>query len=165
MSYQMPINRKKRRYVIGIDPDKNDSGYAVYDRQLGRFVMHVAFDFTSLQEACFELDKEDSEFFVEAGWLNKGMHKRKKESLPKDFEKWSAAAREGYMFQRGVDVGTNFGAGFAIIHVLRANGYTVNLYHPKVDKWDAQMCQLYTGVSARINQDVRDAIRAAFLNL
>lgn len=166
MSYQLPINRPpKRRFVIGIDPDKNQSGFAVWDRQLNKWLRHEALYFAALQEACFDFKEKDTcEFFIEAGWENKGQNKYQSASEPDGFALWSRERREAYKFERGIDVGINFGAGYAITHVLRANGYLVHHYCPKIAKWDAQMLKLYTGITARTNQDVRDAIRAAFMN-
>lgn len=166
MSYQTPINRPpRRRYCVGIDPDKNESGYAVYDRVEKKWLTHQALYFSALQDACFDFDKEEVEFYVEAGWENKGRNSYQAETLPADFAKWSRVRREAYIFQRGCDVGINFGAGWAITHVLRANGYTVHHYCPNIAKWDAHYLKLYTGITARTSQDTRDAIRAAFMNI
>lgn len=166
MSYQLPINRPaRRRYVIGIDPDKNESGFAVYDRQSKTWVTFGKLFFSDLQEACFIYKPDECQIYLEAGWLNKGANKYQSKTLPKDFATWSRVRREAYIFQRGCDVGTNFGAGFAILHVLRANGYSVTEYCPKTAKWDATALRRYTGITAMTTEDVRDAIRAVYLNL
>jgi len=162
---QVPTNRlAKRQFVIGIDPDKNESGFAVWDRNLNKFIMHVALLFPKLQETCFEFDSATCEIYLEAGWENKGANSYQSKTLPADFARWSRARREAYIFQRGCDVGINFGAGWAITHVLRANGYLLHHYRPKTRKWDATLLKQITGIAARTNQDVRDAIRAAYLN-
>ncbi|CCH54505.1 hypothetical protein BN8_03681 [Fibrisoma limi BUZ 3] len=165
MMYQLPINRPpRRRYCIGIDPDKTESGFAVWDRQDRKWLRHEGLEFWALQMACFEYPQAETEVFVEAGWHNQGMHRSKKDSLPKGFETWKAESREGYMWQRGADTGVNFGAGHAIIAVLRANHYLVKEYTPTSAKWDAELLRQITGIKARTNQDVRDAIRAAYMN-
>jgi hypothetical protein len=165
MSYQTPINRpSKRQFVLGIDPDKNQSGFAVWSYPQNKFVKHVPLYFAELQETCLGYDPYDCVVYLEAGWLNEGRNKYQSKTLPKDFDTWSRARREAYIFERGCDVGINFGAGFAITHVLRANGYTVNHYCPKTAKWDPAALRRYTGITALTNQDTRDAIRAAYLN-
>ena len=165
MSYQTPINRTpKRRFVVGIDPDKNESGFAVYDRQEKKWQTYKALYFDALRTACLALPKEETEIYVEAGWENDGMNDYQPKSWPSDFNSWPLARKLAYVFQRGCDVGTNFGAGWAITHSLRAKGYLVHHYCPKTAKWDAHYLKLYTGITARTNKDVRDAIRAAYLN-
>lgn len=163
-TYVLPINRPKRRYVIGIDPDKNESGFAVYDRQTRSWVTYKALLFPDLQTACFDYKPDECEVHIEAGWLNDGMNKYQSKTLPKDFDTWSRARREAYIFQRGCDVGVNFGAGHAITHVLKANGFAVYHYCPQTAKWDHALQMRITGITKRVNQDVRDAIRAAYLN-
>ena len=165
MSYKMPNQRPpKRRYCVGIDPDKNESGFAVYDRQTGNWLQFRPLYFWALILACFALPKEETEIYVEAGWLNKGMNDYQPKSWHKDFNVWTLKRKLAYVFGRGSDVGINFGAGWAITHALRANDYLVHHYCPKTAKWDPHHVKLYTGITERTNQDVRDAIRAAYLN-
>ena len=165
MTYVLPINRPpKCRYCVGIDPDKNESGLAVWDYQQKKFIRHEALYFWALQQACFEYGQSETVFFVEAGWLNEGQNEYQATTLPKDFATWNRLRREAYKFKRGTDVGINFGAGWAITHVLRANGYTVNHYCPQTPKWDHELQVKITGVRAHVNQDVRDAIRAVWMN-
>lgn len=164
-NYVMPINRApKRQFVIGIDPDKNESGFAVWDRQLNKFIRHECLFFSALQEACFSYEKETCVIYLEAGWLNKGANKYQAETRPKGFNTWSAIRREAYIFGRGCDVGINFGAGWSITHVLRANDYLLHHYCPNTPKWDAEWLRKITGITAPTNQDTRDGIRAAYLN-
>lgn len=164
MSFIMPRDRQQRQYVIGIDPDKNQSGVAVWCNLERRFIFHKALYFAKLQETCFSYDRDNCRVFVEAGWENKGMNTYQAKTQPKGFNLWSRVRREAYIFERGCDVGVNFGAGHAIIQVLRANNYVVNTYCPTIAKWDAETLRQYTGITADTNQDTRDAIRAAFMN-
>lgn len=163
--YVPPAQRPARkRYSIGIDPDKNESGFAVYDRQRNLWVQHVALEPRPLLKSCMNYATTDCDIYVEAGWQNKGMNNYQLDTLPQDFQRWSQLRQWAYLFERGVSVGINFGAGHWIVSILTDLQYSVHEYTPKTAKWDRRVLALYTGIATRTNQDVRDAIRAAYLN-
>ncbi|GAB3552899.1 hypothetical protein [Spirosoma fluminis] len=163
-TYQLPNRRAKVQYCNGIDPDKVKSGFASYDRKTNTWVRYEALEPLPLLRASTEYKVNECEFFVEAGWQNQGMNTYQMETLPAGFARWPALRQWAYMFERGVSVGTNFGAGYWIISILKALNYTVHEYRPRTAKWDAKHLKLYTGITGRTNQDVRDSIRAAYLN-
>jgi hypothetical protein len=154
--------RVKPQYCIGIDPDKDKSGFAIYDRRQAKFTRFESLEAFPLHQACTSHLTNECEFFVEAGWLNKGMNKYQKENLPAAYHNYPPERQWAFWFDRGTDVGINFGIGHFIIALLRAMGYTVFLYQPKSAKWKAEQLKSITGITARTNQDTRDAIRAAY---
>ena len=175
MPYQMPINRAARyAFLIAIDPDlgcldekgrkKGGSGVAIWSYADGRYVHHHYHRAMSLLRLCKGYLPSETIIYVEAGWLNKGMHQRRKEALPDGFATWHSEAKQGYMFQEGVDTGANQGIGKTLVDMLEEMGFTVRLYHPTGKKWTPADVKQFTGITARLNQDVRDAIRIAFVN-
>ncbi len=164
MTYQLPNRRPGVQYCNGIDPDKVKSGFACYDRANKCWVRYEALEALPLIKACTAQKVAECEFFVEAGWNNQGMNTYQLETLPKGFNRWAQLRQWAYLFERGVDVGINFGAGYMTIALLKGLGYTVHEYTPKTAKWDRHYLKLYTGITAPTNQDTRDAIRAAYLN-
>lgn len=164
MTYQLPINRHKKPFICGVDPDVDKSGLAIWSRKENKWVLLQTLPFAAMQETITNYGFEQIQIVVEAGWKNKGMHKHHKNNLPKGFETWTPEGQWGYMFQRGVDVGRNHTVGETLAHYLTANRFEVIEWQPRVAKWNAAELALYTGLKMRTNQEIRDAIRAVWLN-
>ena len=168
----MPINMtsgqlpfvKHTRFVAGIDPDIERSGLAIWDRVTNTPVFFKALPIHQLQMTVLEYGPQDLTLYVEAGWLNQGFYSYYQPQLPDGFSTWSKKNQQAYMFQRGCDVGRNHGAGQVICHFFRANGYNVVEWKPQSGKWDAALLKRITGIATRTNQEVRDALKLAYLN-
>lgn len=160
-SYLMPIHRPPViPYAIGIDPDIDKSGLAVWSR-IGRkhnFIDSV--EFYVLLDKINSAEVGQAEFYVDAGWLNKGYHHY--DTLPKEFETWAEKSKWAYMAKLGEDVGRNFGVGQTIVGYLRAHKHPVHEIKPVTEKWNAATLKQFTGWTKRTNEDSRDAARLCF---
>ena len=159
------LTRLKKPLIAGVDPDVDKSGLAIWSRPEKRWIAIKTLPFAEMQETITNYGSDEIEIAVEAGWKNKGMYKHHKANLPPEFDKWHDEARLGYMFQRGVDVGRNHSVGETLAHYLTANGFQVLEWQPRIAKWNAADLLQYTGLAIRSNPEIRDAIRAAFMNI
>lgn len=150
----------KARYAVGIDPDIERSGYAVYDRAERKLVTVTTLSITELVNQVQQITPGTATFYVEAGWLNKGYHHYA--SLPTNLQSWSQKSRDAYLIRCGVDVGRNFGSGQTIVDLLRGKGHPVHEIRPQSAKWTAKTLLLVTGWKSRTNQDARDAAKLCF---
>nr|WP_293836858.1 hypothetical protein [uncultured Arsenicibacter sp.] len=150
------------RYLVGIDPDIERSGVAIFDNDSYSFHTLKVAGLSELQLLIFgQCPPKDTLIVVEAGWLH-GSIMYNKYSYPKGFDKWSDHSRLAWMFQRGSDVGRNFGIGQTICAVLRTNGYTIEERKPVSGKWDANTFIRITGEPKGHNEEIRDAVRTIY---
>lgn len=159
------INRKRieamhfaraAKTVIGIDPDCKASGVAVYSRPMKQFQLLACYPQPELESMARGYDRETTLFVVEAGWLNKGIWHGKNTAG------WDGKKAMAYGAAIGKSVGANHEIGRQIITFLRSEGFTVEEFKPKRQKWKAADFKRYTGLEKGYNPEIRDAVRAMF---
>lgn len=145
------------RYVIGIDPDCEKSGYGIVDRENGDVVTLGACDFPTLLDILRVWGREAS-VYIEGGWLNQG--------------NWHllgrmSAARAAAI---GRSVGRNHQTGMLIEQMARRQGYDVRVVKPLRKHWrgkdgkiTAEELETVTGYHGRSCQDARDAALLAWV--
>lgn len=160
MAYVMPINREPLiPFGIGIDPDVDKSGYSIWSRRSKTLKSCDDFKFCDLLREFNKVVVGKAEFYVEAGYLNKGYHHY--DSLPKGFETRSLKSQWAYMVKCGMEVGRNFQMSYIIIEYLRDMGHTVHEVKPVTAKWDRHDLARYAGWTEPTNQDKRDSAKLA----
>ncbi|GAB4023340.1 hypothetical protein GCM10028808_73490 [Spirosoma migulaei] len=161
---QLPIQSLRINYVVGIDPDIDKSGLAVYSRISKKLTYCDAVPFYKLLENLALIKPGDAIFRVDAGWLNKGFHHQN--ALPDGFEKWDVESKLAYYFKLGTQVGRNFAVGQLIVGLLVATHGQDNVREvrplPRNPKWSAEDLKRYTGWDARTNGDSRDAAKLCY---
>lgn len=143
---------------IGLDPDVDKSGYCELSKVpfAGKWTINYmgTLSFFDVIEKLDEVKKmmqlPDVKVLVciEAGWLNKSIHHVMKGNA--------------HAAKIGTHVGSNHQVGKLLVEYCERIGLPYQLYKPTTSKWDAKMFQQVTGVTTRINQEVRDAVRAAW---
>lgn len=160
--------QSKIHYSVGIDPDLEESGFAIWDRLKKRIVHAGKYEFSALIDAINSLDPASHDIALDAGWLNPKANyhtveiplRLRGESVPQSVRnKYMAGVREEIANR----VGQNAGVGLCIQNYLTAHGFSVRPIKPVTAKWDRKMIKLQTGYDKPANEDVRDAIRLAYL--
>lgn len=132
---------QRTNIYIGIDPDIDKSGIAVWnkaDRSLKLFTL-------SFFDVLFLLDTHQPHcsIIIEAGWLNK-------------LSTWHAA--QGRASERiAKNVGENHAIGKLLKQYCSRNRYRYELKQPKRSKVNAEQFAKMTGITERTNQEKRDA--------
>ena len=147
------------RYVIGIDPDCERSGYGVVNVETREVVDAGACDFPTLFDVMDVWRRGDKvSVYIEGGWLNNG--------------NWHllgrmTAARAAAI---GRSVGRNHQTGMLIEQMARRQGYDVRVVKPLRKQWrgkdgkiTAKELQAVTSYAKRCNQDARDAVLLAWV--
>lgn len=145
------------RFVVGIDPDVDKNGLAVYD---GEKVELYSLLFVDVLPFILSLcDKGRVHVFVEGGWLNKGFfHLRYGESV-------SMAAKKGW------GVGRNHQTGMLLVEVLQKAGIMVDIQKPFKKCWKGkdgkitheELVRICPVSAKRSNQEERDACLIAWV--
>ena len=150
-----PRPLSKSRYIVAIDPDLNASGMAAWCNESKAWLIAQSVSIENILDVMFDFPKEYTTIFVEAGWLIKKANIR-----GGNYRTAQAKAR---------NVGENHATGKLIIKILRAAGFEVQEFKPlkkgvfktKAGPW-SQVGRDYvkkqSGLSHRMNDDVRDAI-------
>lgn len=147
------------RYVIGIDPDCERSGYGVVNVETREVVALGACDFPTLLDVMDVWRRgEKVSVYIEGGWLNQG--------------NWHllgrmSAARAAAI---GRSVGRNHQTGMLIKQMARRQGYDVHVVKPLCKHWKgkdgkitAEELETVTGYHGRSCQDARDAALLAWV--
>lgn len=147
------------RYVIGIDPDCDRSGYGVVNVETGEVVDAGACDFPTLFDVMDVWRRGDKvSVYIEGGWLNNG--------------NWHLLGRMTVARAAAIgrSVGRNHQTGMLIEQMARRQGYDVHVVKPlrkcwrgKDGKITAKELQAVTGYAKRCNQDARDAALLAWV--
>ncbi len=141
--------------IVGIDPDLSKSGLAVLDAVNNAWLVHAAVANCDIVELIqLHCDPSETIIILECGWLNKkanfrfGPNKRVSDKISKN-------------------VGENQATGKLILSMLRKAGYEVIEQIPlekgplkRDGKWTRtgkEFIVQNTGITARINDEVRDA--------
>ena len=137
--------------IIGIDPDVDKSGFAVWDTEAQDFMFITSKTLHEMLTFFTENKGVISVVVVEAGWLNKpNWHK--------------LAASKSALLETGNRTGRNHQRGIDIVEVLEWFGIPCRLQKPLMPntwKKDEAMFRKITGVSGG-NQEKRDAAMLVF---
>lgn len=131
--------------ILGVDPDLLASGLAISTD--GVITSYQTISFPDLMDY-MNFDKDRiKKVVIEAGWLNK---------------KSNFHARSGQSKSVGEriakNVGENHATGKLICAMCEHYGILVHLVRPTSKKLNASEFERLTGISKRMNQDMRDAI-------
>lgn len=147
------------KYVIGIDPDCERSGYGVVNMETGEVVDAGACDFPTLFDVMDVWRRGDKvSVYIEGGWLNNG--------------NWHLLGRMTVARAAAIgrSVGRNHQTGMLIEQMARRMGYDVRVVKPlrkcwrgKDGKITAKELQAVTSYAKRCNQDARDAVLLAWV--
>lgn len=139
-------NRKKGEYIIGIDPDREKSGFAVFNTQQNILEInsHSFFELFKLLEA----KKESISLIrIEAGWLNKKSNFHNRPGQSKEVGEKIANS-----------VGANAETGKKICEMCEYLEIPYETVKPLGTKSiDSKLFKKITGYTKRTNQDQRDA--------
>lgn len=151
----------KARYHIGVDPGQ-PSGFAVWDRMRKAVVYYEKTEFWGILERLEDWPAIETEVTVEYPSLSRKVFQRP--FNPKPGENIIQAARRELKIasQIGRRVGMVSREAELLVEAIERAGYRVNKRIPSGKKWDALDLEVYTGIDARTNEDVRDAIRFVF---
>lgn len=144
------------KIIIGIDPDVDKSGVAVYQEELDTIkISSITFAQIVSVFACIADYSNASDYLVvvEASWLNKSNW-----HLSSSDTKRSACAK-------GVSVGRNMQVGKCLVEVARELGLNVVEQKPLLKRWRGkdgkitheELCNLIQIHKSRTNQEERDA--------
>ena len=162
MTYVLPLNRtgpiENAEFAVGIDPDIDKSGLAVWSRTTKRMRFIKSVEFHELLSLINSIKPGTTDFYVDAGWLNGGYF----HALPPNFNTFSEASKRAYLIKRGIDVGRNFGVGQCIVAYLKAHNHPVYEVRPTKHKWSAADLKKFTGWEKRTNSEMRDAASLCF---
>ena len=142
-------------YLVAIDPDLNASGVAAWNTKTREWVVAKTVSIESVLTELAGLPPTETTIYLEAGWLIKKANLR-----AGNYREAQAKAR---------NVGENHATGKLIGKILRAAGYNVIEFTPLrkgafktlAGSWSEigrNYVQKESGLSHRMNDDVRDAI-------
>lgn len=139
-----PVEKALRKEIaIGIDPDVDKSGLALYNRKTGDLEIRTI-GLLDLLDMLRDLNrKEETIIYVEAGWLNK----------PSNFRYHKSFKAREYMAK---NVGRNEQLGKIILEACERYGIDFIPIRPKSKKTSPEIFERLTGVKTR-NQEKIDA--------
>lgn len=144
-------------YNIGIDPDTEASGIAIFNTRTREYDAYWRVPFFELFELFDDLLKYGYKFEVaiEAGWKN-----------PSKMHHVKGYATRAQAASIGANVGANHECGRKIVEMCEYFGIVYWLLTPTSSKWTPEMLRLLTGI--RLNksqQDIIDAMRLVYSQL
>lgn len=142
-------------YIVAIDPDLNASGVAAWNTKTREWIIAKAVSIENILSELSGLPPTETTIYLEAGWLI-----RKANLRAGNYREAQAKAR---------NVGENHATGKLICKLLKAAGYSVIEFKPLrkgafktlYGSWSEtgrMYVQKESGLSQRMNDDVRDAI-------
>lgn len=140
-----------QKIYIGIDPDVEKSGVAIWYKQQKKLELYNK-TFFRLFDLLKFLQSQNFDIFmvIEAGWLNKS--------------NWHAIKDKSHGFNSkiGERVGANFETGKKIVEMAKYLDIKHSLIKPKSKKTDSETFNKITGYKLRTNQEQRDAAMLVF---
>lgn len=151
----IPRSNCQTPYLVAIDPDLNKSGLAAWNTKTREWMIAKTVSIENILSELASLPPTETTVYVEAGWLIKKANLR-----AGNYREAQAKAR---------NVGENHETGKLIIKLLKAAGYVVTEFKPLKKgifkslegSWTQHgrdYVQKESGLSHRMNDDVRDAI-------
>lgn len=138
---------KQKPYLMGIDPDIQYCGYAIYNKETETLFDYGVKDFWALLD-CIKNYKDEAVIVVEGGWLL-----RKKN--------WHTSGNQGVGERVAYDVGRNHCIGQLIVQFCERNGIECIVVKPK-GKIDKKLFTKFTNIKDKVNQDVMDAVMLVY---
>lgn len=148
-----------RRWIIGVDPDTDKSGFGVVDNANDEVSVYN-FDVAHSIDFIKQFDPRETRIFVEASWNNK--HNYHRNYYDSDAVKSS----------KGYDVGTCHQTGKILVQIFRHMGYEVYEKTPFRKFWSGrggkitheEIVQQTKLKAKKSNQEQRDALLMAWFN-
>lgn len=138
-------------YLIGVDPDVKASGFAVWNTETKKIEVFDKLPITKLTAKLKSFATIDCIVYIEAGWLNKKSNYH------------YAKGQSKYAGEKiAKNVGANHQVGKIILEFCKEFGLKVELVQPKKSKVGTKLFKNITGITATINQDVRDAVMLVY---
>lgn len=141
-------------YIIGIDPDTEASGIAIWNVEQSEYIAYTRIRFFELYQYLDDLTKYGIQFEVaiEAGWRNP--------SIMHNIHGYTTRAKAASI---GANVGANHECGRKIVEMCQWLGIKYYELTPTSSKWTPTMLQHLTGVElGKTQQDVIDAMRLVY---
>lgn len=139
---------------IGIDPDVDKSGVAVWNgKQITSLSTMEFFDVISmLQSQRMHTEVTDNRciIYIEGGWLNQ----------PSNFHSKETGSRRREKIAK--NVGANHQIGKLFVEYCKRIGLDYVVLRPEQRKWDCETFKKITGWEGRTNSETRDAARLVF---
>jgi hypothetical protein len=131
---------------IGIDPDTNKSGVAIYNNKDKNIELYNLSFFQLFDYLLWCINSEIRfKVILESGWLNKKSN-------------WHEEKKGSHIASRiGAKTGANHETGKKIEEMLKYFHVSYELKIPKTTKVDAKFFKQMTGFVNKTNQDQRDA--------
>lgn len=131
---------------IGIDPDVNKSGFAVWSKPKQKFLKIVALEFWQMIDEICQLDKENTTFILDSTFQSKKSN-------------WHSQKSVGVAGMIGRKVGKNNQVAELLIQYFDRNGYQYKIVNPagKAFTNSDKNFKFLTGYKARTNKDMREA--------
>lgn len=149
----------KHDLYIGIDPDIDKSGFAIWDRKDQKLLSVTNDSFFGMVETIHSLRQEnDIHITIEAGWLIPKSNWRDDKKL---IAKYGAARASKIQQNIAKKVGVNHSPGILLEQMCKRYLIPHRLVKPK-GKLDAPTFQMITCWNKRTNQDARDAAMLVF---
>lgn len=139
--------------LIGIDPDVDKSGFAVWSTEAKQFISADKFCFWDLIYKIREFKPD--KVYLEAGWLNK------KSNYHSVGGKHSERVKKLIGERIANKVGRNHQVGINIEEWLKVEKIDYELIIPKKSKVKPEQFKIYTGLTTK-NQEIIDACMLIF---
>ena len=141
-------------YTIGIDPDTEASGIAIWCIDRNEYIAYTRIRFFELYDYLDHLLQRGIRFEVaiEAGWKNP--------SIMHNIKGYASRAKAAAI---GANVGANHECGRKIVEMCEWFGIEHWLLTPTSSKWTPTMLKHLTGIElCKSQQDIIDAMRLVF---
>ena len=141
-------------YIIGIDPDIEASGIAIWNVKQSEYIAYTRIKFVELYQFLDDLTKYGIQFEVaiEAGWRNP--------SIMHNIKAYTTVPKAASI---GANVGANHECGRKIVEMCQWLGVKHYELTPTSSKWTPTMLQHLTGIElGKTQQDVIDAMRLVY---
>ena len=141
-------------YIIGIDPDIEASGIAIWRNATKEYIAYTRVKFFELYQYLDDITKYGAQFEVaiEAGWNNP--------SIMHNIRAYTTVAKAASI---GANVGANHECGRKIVEMCQWFGIKYYEITPTSSKWTPTMLQHRTGIElGKTQQDIIDAMRLVY---
>jgi len=147
----------KNKIYVGIDPDVENSGIAILDKNSKIKLQFKILDYFELFDYLRQLNnKHDILVVIEKGELNKTLFKA--EAVYRN-TKGNNTKKLKFGLKVASRTGRNFEATNIIIKFCEYVNINYKIYVPKSKKFDAKFVKQAFGYAGQTNQDKRDALR------
>lgn len=155
--------------VIGIDPDAEKNGVAIYDTTTGlvettSLTFPDTLDYLRYAQSQAKAGGRTLKVYIEAGWLNKThWHVAYSDSRQAAAAKGNAVGRNHETGRKIAEMCQHWEIPHELVKPLPLKIGGVNLWKGKEGKITAEELQAKTGIRGRTNQEARDAALIAWV--